>query len=328
MRNKRAENTKVGMLVVAGLAFLILLLYMIGKNRNLLGSTFTITAVVTNVNGLVAGNNVRFKGMDVGTVKSITVTNDSDIFIVMTIDEKMKAYIKQNALASIGTDGLMGNKLVNINSVAGTAPPVIEGSILQSRPPVETDEMLRTLNTTNTNIEKISKNLYEITAKLNTNENLWKLLSDTAITHDLKKAVAGFRDAGHNTADLTATTKRLALKLEQGDGLANRLFTDTTLSNQLAASLQQMQAASNKTADMMSNLKTIVDHMENGEGSAGLLLRDTVFRKSLMNSAVNLEQGIGRFNQNMEALKTNFLFRKYFKKLEKEQAEDARQNKK
>ncbi|HEY5749817.1 MAG TPA: MlaD family protein [Chryseolinea sp.] len=325
MRNKGIENTKVGLLVLGGLAFLVLMLYMIGKNRNLLGSTITITAVVSNVNGLVTGNNVRFKGMDVGTVKSISLTNDTAIHVVMTIDAKMKSYIKQNAVASIGTDGLMGNKLVNINSVPGSAPVVEEGSIIQSRRPVETDEMLRTLNTTNTNIEKISRNLYEITTKLNTSENLWTLLSDTAITRDLKMAVKDFRRAGTNTAELTATTKQLALKLERGNGLANRLFTDTTLSNQLAASLQQIQMASNKTADMMKDLKTVVDHVGDGEGTAGLLLNDTVFRKSLMNSALNLEQGMGRFNQNMEALKTNFLFRKYFKKLEKEQAEAAKQ---
>jgi len=327
MRNKGTENAKVGLLVSGGLAFLILMLYMIGKNRNLLGSTFTITAVVSNVNGLVTGNNVRFKGMDVGTVKSITVTNDTAIYVVMTIDVKMRSYIKQNAIASIGTDGLMGNKLVNINSLPGPAPAVEEGSLIHSRHPVETDEMLRTLNTTNTNIEKISRNLYEITTKLNTSENLWTLLSDTAITRDLKMAVRDFRRAGTNTADLTSTTQKLAVKLEQGNGLANRLFTDTALSNQLAASLQQIQIASNKTADMMNDLKAVVDHLEEGEGTAGLVLRDTIFRKSLMNSALNLEQGIGRFNQNMEALKTNFLFRKYFKKLEKEQAETAKQAK-
>lgn len=325
MRNKGIENAKVGLLVLGGLTFLILMLYMISKNRNLLGSTFIVTAVVNNVNGLVPGNNVRFKGMDVGTVKSISVTNDTAIYVVMTIDVKMKSYIKQDALASIGTDGLMGNKLVNINSVPGSAPSVEDGSIIQSRRPVETDEMLRTLNTTNVNIERISRNLYEITTKLNTSENLWTLLSDTAITRDLKKAVKDFGRAGANTADLTATTRQLVQKLEHGNGLANRLFTDTTLSNQLAASLQQIQAASNQTAEMMRDLKTVVDKMEEGEGTAGLLLSDTVFRKSLMNSALNLEQGMGRFNQNMEALKTNFLFRKYFKKLEKEQADAAKQ---
>ncbi len=123
MKTKTINNTKLGLFVLAGVLFLILTLYMIGKNRNLFGSTFTMKAVLSNVNGLVAGNNVRFKGIDVGTVKNITLLNDSSIYVTLTIDNEMKPYIKQNAMASIGTDGLMGNKLVNINSVPGTRQP-------------------------------------------------------------------------------------------------------------------------------------------------------------------------------------------------------------
>src|SRR5688572_7628571 len=106
MKTKSVDNAKLGAFVLVGIVFLIVTLYMIGKNRNLLGSTFTIKAEVNNVNGLVPGNNVRFKGIDVGTVKSIDIANDTLIYVTMTIEESMKPYIKQNALASIGTDGL------------------------------------------------------------------------------------------------------------------------------------------------------------------------------------------------------------------------------
>lgn len=324
MKNKKIDNTKVGMLVLAGLIFLILTLYMIGKNRNLFGSTFTIKAVLNNVNGLVPGNNVRFKGMDVGTVKAIQVENDTAILVIMTIDERMKRYIRQNAIATIGTDGLMGNKLININSDAGPSQPIKQGDVIQSRKPVETDEMLRTLNTTNNNIERITHNLYEISVKLNSSESLWTLLSDTVITKDLKKAVVDFKQAGANTADVTATAKNLVQKLDNGNGLAYKLFTDTTLSTQLTSSLEQIQQASKQTSIIMRDLKTVVDDMKQGDGTAGLILTDTLLRQSLFKSAINIEQGTDRFNQNMEALKTNFLFRGYFKKMEREQRENAK----
>lgn len=319
MRNKKIDNAKVGLLVLSGLAFLVLTLYMIGKNRNLLGSTFTIRAVLTNVNGLVAGNNVRFKGIDVGTVKSITVANDTAILVTMTIDENMKSFIKKNAIVSVGTDGLMGSKLININSGSAPAPPVDKDDVIQSRKPVETDEMLRTLNTTNNNIERITHNLYEITVKLNSSESLWTLLSDTVVTKDLKNAVADFKKAGTNTADITATARNIVQKLENGNGVAYQLFTDTTLTYRLAYSLQQIQQASDQTSLIMKDLRTVVDGMKQGDGTAGLLLKDTLLRRSLFKSALNIEQGTDRFNQNMEALKSNFLFRGYFKKLEKQQ---------
>ena len=307
------------MLVLGGLLFLIFTLYMIGKNRNLFGSTFTIKAVLSNVNGLVPGNNVRFKGIDVGTVKSITVANDTAIYVTMTIDQNMRPYIKKNAIASIGTDGLMGNKLININSDSEPSAPVDQNDIIQSQKPVETDEMLRTLNTTNNNIERITHNLYEISVKLNSSKSLWMLLSDTIVTKDLKNAVYDFRQAGANTAEMTATAKHIVTKFENGNGLAFKLFNDTSMSNQLSHSLKQIELISNQTSAMMKDLKTVVDDMKEGDGTAGLLLTDTLLRQSLFQSAKNIEQGTDRFNQNMEALKTNFLFKKYFKKLEKEQ---------
>jgi phospholipid/cholesterol/gamma-HCH transport system substrate-binding protein len=318
MRNKGIENIKVGALVLSGLLFLILTLYMIGKNRSLLGKTFEITAVVHNVNGLVPGNNVRFKGIDVGTVESIEVANDTLINVTMIIEEKMKPFIKKNAIATIGTDGLMGNKLVNINSVGDHSPSVEEGDVIQSRQPVETDEMLRTLNTTNNNIERISTNLYEISTKLNRSESLWSLLSDSTISRDLKLAIGDLRTASRNTAELTKIAKNVTLRLQEGEGIAYKIFTDTTLSNQLATSLDKIEQASNKTSLMMSDLQKVIEEMKSGQGTAGLILADSSFRQSLYNSAMNIEEGTARFNQNMEALKTNFLFKKYYKKMEKE----------
>lgn len=68
---------------------------MIGRNQGLFGSTFALKAVVDNVNGLVPGNNVRFKGIDVGTVRSIEIANDTAIYVTMAINASMKPYIKK-----------------------------------------------------------------------------------------------------------------------------------------------------------------------------------------------------------------------------------------
>lgn len=324
MKTKASENVKLGLFVLAGLLFVILTLYMIGKNRNLFGATFTIKASMSSVNGLMPGNNVRFKGIDVGTVRNIELADDGSILVVMVIDKKMTRYIQQNAVASIGTDGLMGNKLINISSGKEEGPPVKEGSVLISREPIETDEMLRTLSTTNSTIERVTRNLDEITQKLNTSNSLWNLISDTVITEDLRTAVKAFRIAGTNTAALTGNAKDIIHSYGDGDGLAGALFTDTVLVGRLDQSLAKIQSASERTALMMENLELVIQHMKAGEGTAGLLLADTVLRNTIMQSAENLEQGTSRFSENMEALKSNFLFRRYFKRMEKERAKSAK----
>jgi phospholipid/cholesterol/gamma-HCH transport system substrate-binding protein len=327
MKRSQISNAKLGLFVIAGILFLVFTLYAIAKNRNLLGSTFILKARVSNVNGLVPGNNVRFKGIEVGTVEKIEILDDTSIYVTMLIDKDMKRFIKQNAIATIGTDGLMGNKLVNINSVGISDNPVENGTILSSRKPIETDEMLRTLNTTNNNIANITKNLHEVTVKLNNSNSLWNLLSDTVITHDLRSAVKDIRLAGNNSANFTARANDLIIKLDQGEGLASTIFTDTSLTEELKNSIQNIQVASRQTSDIMRNLDSLVSNLKQGNGTAGLLLSDSITKLRLQQSILNIESGTSSFNQNMEALKHNFLFRKYFRKLEKEKLKESASNK-
>ena len=82
------NNVKLGAFALAGLLFLVLLLYMIGKNRSLFGATYILKARFENVQGLVPGNNVRFSGIEAGTVKRIKILNDTTIEVTMAIEKK------------------------------------------------------------------------------------------------------------------------------------------------------------------------------------------------------------------------------------------------
>ncbi|MDO9554633.1 MlaD family protein [Rhodonellum sp.] len=322
MKKNTIENSKVGLIVIAGTLFLLFSLYMIGKNQNLFGSTFNLRAVVKNVNGLVVGNNVRFMGMDVGTVKSIDMANDTSIYISMLINNKMKPFIKKNAITTIGTDGLMGNKLIHILPQKEVAEPVEEGDVIFSQTPIDTDDIFRSLNATSMIVEKTSLNLFEITSKLNGNENFWAFLSDTVLTQDLRNSVREFRRTGANASAMTLAGRNLVERLEQGSGLVNTLFMDSILSNQLTTSLEQIGQASTHAELLLEEVKTMVIAMEKGEGTTGLILRDSMMRESILNTALNIEEGTDKFNQNMEALKTNFLFRRYFRRQERLRAKE------
>src|SRR4051812_38232685 len=112
---KETQNTlKLGVFVTVCSLLLIVAVYFIGSKKNMFTPTFYVYASFSDINGLQAGDNVRFRGINIGTVKSTDVLNDSTVKVTMLFDLKMKPYIKRNAIASIGTDGLMGNKLVTI----------------------------------------------------------------------------------------------------------------------------------------------------------------------------------------------------------------------
>jgi len=311
---QKINNVKLGMFVLAGVLFLVFSLYMIGRNRNLFGSTFTVSAYFRNINGLVAGNNVRFSGIDVGTVKSISVENDTSVRVIMIIDRKMRSHIKMNSLASIGTDGLVGNKLVNISSVSEPSSAIEDGGIISSMLPVETDEMLRTLQTTNRNIAVITENLKDVSVRLNGSSTLWNILADTVIVQDLKAAVFHFNRAGSNTEMATDNARKIVSQLSDGDGLVNSMFTDTVMRNHLEQSVRRLQRTSESFETASLQLKEVAQDLHNRKGSLGVLLSDTVTSQKLKQSIANIEQGSGRFSENMEALKRNFLFRKYYRK--------------
>ena len=84
------NNVKLGAFALAGLLFLVLLLYMIGKNRSLFGATYILKVRFENVQGLVPGNNVRFSGIEAGTVKRIKILNDTTIEVTMAIDQRCR----------------------------------------------------------------------------------------------------------------------------------------------------------------------------------------------------------------------------------------------
>src|SRR5690606_14148476 len=127
---------------------------------------FEIAAHFNNVNGLQPGNNVRFSGIDAGSVTEVNFMNDSVIEVRMRIKESLRQHIKQNALASIGTDGLMGNMIVNISPGKGQALPVENNSLIQSYSRIKTDDILNTLNVTNDNAAMLTHDLLEITQQI------------------------------------------------------------------------------------------------------------------------------------------------------------------
>ena len=319
MKDETTRNIRVGIIVIIGTALIITALYLIGNKQNLFGSTFHISADFYNVNGLMPGNNVRLSGINVGTVESVDIASDSSVKVVMLIEDRVKQYIRKNAIVSIGTDGLMGNKLVNINSGEGEAKHIEEGDVLTTLKPFETDEILRTLNTTNDNIKDITTDLKAMTSKLNSQNTLWRILMDTVIAENVKNAIVSIKLMSNRTAVITGDLSKIVNDVKAGKGTIGTLLTDTTFSGKLSETLVNIEQITDKMAVVSGDLSTVSEKLKSGEGSIGALLMDTTFVGNLNKSMENIKDGSQGFNENMEALKHNILLRKYFKEKDKKQ---------
>lgn len=319
MKNTTSSNVQLGMFVMIGFVLLLGTLYLIGSNQNLFDQTFEVKATFHNVNGLMKGNNVRFSGIDVGTIKKVEIVSDTTVKVTMVIKNDVHSFIKKGSIATVGTDGLMGNKLVNIsNPSSGSGETVEEGDMLASTKPVETDAMLRTLDLTNQNLFQITTDLKRVTQKLNNSNSLWSLLLDTSVAQNVKHSIASIRATTKNTTAFTNDLNFLIQDMKNGKGVAGILLRDTASTIRLQKSIQQLQQVTNRALEVTSDIKAVTEKMKTGKGATGVLLSDTAFAKDLKRTMKNIEIASDRFNENMEAMKHNFLFRGYFKKQEKE----------
>lgn len=314
MANTKSQNIRLGIFVLAGTVLLILSLYFIGSRQNLFGRTFVLKSRFENVNGLMEGNNVRFSGIDVGTVKSVEIINDSTVEVTMIIEEDVQQYIKKNAVASIGTDGLMGNKLVNILTIKGNSKSVEDGDELESVAPLDLADAMNTLNATNRNLVSITDNLVTFTDQIGEENTLWKLLSDSTVAQDVKAAVQNLKNTSAQSLMFAKDLKKISNEIKNGKGMAGTLINDTTFANQLENTIVKLEKFGDSLNVVSSDISSILSDLKNGKGSAGKILQDTALIHQLNQSLKEIEKGAAGFEQNMEALKTTWPFKKYFRK--------------
>ncbi len=320
MAKETSKNIRLGLFVLLGTAFLIFALYLIGVKQNLFGSTFKLRAQFQNVNGLMPGNNVRFTGIDVGTVDQVEIINDSTVTVSMVIEDKVQIFIKKNATAIVGTDGLMGNKLVNINPSIQSSPSVEDGDLLKTRNPIGTDDMMRTLNITNENVRDVSEEIKQIVQKLNRQNTLWSILMDTIVAENVKQAIVHIKVTSERTALVAGDLSAIIKDIKSGKGTIGALLTDTSFSRELHQSIVNIKLISDSLALVSGDLHYITSTVKSGKGTLGTLLMDTTFVTNINKSIENIKNGTKGFDEDMEALKHSVFLRNYFKKKDKEKA--------
>ncbi|RED22433.1 phospholipid/cholesterol/gamma-HCH transport system substrate-binding protein [Flavobacterium cutihirudinis] len=223
MEKQSGYTWKLGMFVTIGLLLFIMAIYFIGKQKNLFGSTFHITSQFKTVSGLEVGNNVRFSGINIGTVEEIRLINDSSVVVSMVIKDEVRKFIKTDARAAIGSDGLMGDKVLTITPGVKSTKVIENNGAIASINGIEMNDIMKSVKKSVDNVGVISEEL--------------------------------------------------------------AVFSQS---------------------------------MNNGNGALARLVRDDKMANSVSNTLSNLESGTKGFSENMEAAKSNFLFRGYFKKKEKE----------
>ena len=187
-------KVRLGLFVAGGLTLFVLAIFIIGKQKNLFNPVYNLSSTFYNVSGLQVGNNIRFSGINVGTVDNITIINDSTVRIDMAIKKEIQKFIKTDSEVAIGSEGLIGDRLIIITQGSAGAPLAVEGQQLNSKEPVETDAIMASLKVTAGNVEIITQQLAEVMLKINGgNGTLGKLIQDTTIAENLNQTIVNLK---------------------------------------------------------------------------------------------------------------------------------------
>ncbi len=323
MAQTKLENLKLGIFVVFGSALLVVASYLIGNRQNMFGKTIPISAIFKNANGLQNGNNVRFSGINVGTVNKIEMINDTSIKVHMIIAEKMQDHIKQDAVATIGSDGLVGSMLINIVPGSGMSPHIGPGDELKSYSRVATQDMLNTLNQTNENAALLTQNLLTVTRSLTQgNGTLGRLLNDSLMANELSHTVRNLKHTSSQANQMITQLNQMAKQIDLEQSSAGVLLTDSISGKKIQNIIAHLERSSIALEKMSANLNATFSEIEQGKGAINYLATDTVLVDQLETSMKNVSEGVKNFNEVTEALKHNFLTRRYFKKLNKKKEKE------
>lgn len=295
---------KLGLFVILGLILFILAIYFIGNNKNLFGATFHLQSHFKNVSGLKVGNNVRFSGINVGTVKEIEFISDSAVVVDLIIKVDVQKYIKTDAVASIGTDGLMGDKVLTISPGTSSNQIVKNNATIASAKAVELEDLMKGLRKSVDNAQIITLQLSEFSLKINKGKGaLNKVLTDEEFANSIEATLQNLKKSSNEFLIFTTN-------MNDKNGTLSKLMTNPDYANSIERLLTNLEKSTKEFQRFSSKLNT-------DKGILSKLVSNERLANSIDSTLINIEKGSKKLIEIEEAAQHNFLLRGFFKKKEK-----------
>ena len=187
-------KVRLGLFIAGGLMIFIVAVFIIGRQKNLFIPVYRLTTTFYNVSGLQVGNNIRFSGINVGTVDNIKIINDSTVQVDMLIQKNVQKFIKSDCEAAIGSAGLIGDRILIITQGSSNAALAKDGQQILSKEPVEPDAIMASLQVTADNAAVVSYQLAEIMIKVNSGRGtLGRFIQDSTIAENINQTIVNLK---------------------------------------------------------------------------------------------------------------------------------------
>jgi phospholipid/cholesterol/gamma-HCH transport system substrate-binding protein len=309
----------VSIFITLAIAILVAGIFMLGGQQKRFVKSVQAIAVFKDVSGLKVGNNIWFSGVKIGTVKDIELTGNKQVRVTMNIEEASHQFIRKDAKVRLGSESLIGNKIIEVIGGTTQAPAIENNDQLQVENTTDTDAIMATLQENNQNLLAITSDFKILSRQMVEGKGpAGKLLSDSLMGEKFNAIVNNLHKVSETSNQASQAIAQFSQKLNRKDGLANQLLTDTIVFNRIKASSLQLNQTTAAATQMAQNLQQASEKLEKKDNALGVLLNDEQFASQLKNTMSNLDKSSVTLDENMKALQSNFLFRGYFKKQEKE----------
>jgi len=314
---EKTTRKKIWLGIITFMATLLffIAIFLAGRKENLFERTFILSTIFSDVNGLKNGNYVYYAGVRGGIVKKITFVNDSMIKVDMRMDKRLQQLIKKDAKVYISTQGLVGDKILQIKPSHHDTTAVKNNDTLAAMNPYDMHEVIEKLMATNEHVELISKNLAELSNRINKPYKglLSGLTNDSTMAGYFKDLLFSFRATGEHLSSLSARLENITQHTDINSGVLGALLQDSLLKKEVSRTIHNLDSISDYSLKIATNLNRSVEHPDT-KSALHVLMRDSVFARDLKEGVNNFKKSTAKLDKDMEALQHNFLFRNYFRK--------------
>ncbi len=268
MKKNVNHKIRLGIFITLGIAVFILAIYFIGEKQQLFRSTFRLSGEFKDVAGLQAGNNVRLSGINVGTVENVSIVSDTSVKVVILIDESTRKFIKKDAIASIGSEGLMGNKVLIISPGTGGKMVIENNDIIATSQPTDIDEIMKSLKTTIDNTSSITGDLAKISTNIESGKGtIGKLIMDKEWRENIQATIFNLKDG----------SDEFKVVMDKAGEIDSILIA--------------IKSTIAYTATITSDLADITKSLQSGNGTIGRLLMNNTAAENFDSTMINLKEG-------------------------------------
>jgi phospholipid/cholesterol/gamma-HCH transport system substrate-binding protein len=280
-----SQKVKIGLFAIVGIILLIAGIFLIGRQQNLFSDNYHIYGTFKNVGGLSVGNNVRFSGITAGTVEDISVINDSTVRVDMRVQEKYQRFIKSDAVASIGSDGLMGDKLITISPGTTSPTPLKDGQRIATTNPLDIDKAIAQITNVAQNASTITDALAGMLSDVRGGKGtIGRLMQNEQLAIGVEGTLA-------NTQRITSSLADLSMRIKEGKGSLGQLV----YTNQLSGDIHRVM---NSADSALSTVQVAAYNFgENMKALQGNFLLRGYFKKKAKNEEEQQEQQTGNLEK-------------------------------